>query len=120
MENKIIIRKETFAIVKAKKSLAGAFANIQDENEITLIIDKDKLNKEDIIEIEEDYKLLIFDMVIPFDVTGFIAKISTALAEEKIPLFVISGYSTDHILIKRKYFKKAKNKLKSIGFKIVE
>jgi len=120
MENKIIIRKETFAIVKAKKNLAGAFANIQDRDEITVIIDRDKLNKEDIIELEKDYKLLTFDMLLPFNLTGFIAKISTALAEEKIPIFVISSYSTDHVLIKKKYLEKAKAKLESLGFKIIE
>lgn len=120
MENKIIIRKETFAIIKAKKSIAGAFVNIQDGNEITVIINQSKLEKENAIKIEKDYKLLTFNMILPFSLTGFIAKISTALAEEKIPIFVISGYSTDHILIKKEYLKKAKNKLESLGFKITE
>ena len=61
MENKknnVVLRKEKFAIIKAKKTVAGAFANIKDKNEITVIIEANNLDKENLIEIEEDYRLL--------------------------------------------------------------
>lgn len=112
------IQKETFSITKAKKPEKEAFANIKDKAELTVIIEQKKLNKKNTIKAERDYKLITFEMLLPFSMTGFIAKISTALAKEKIPIFVVSAYSTDHLLIKKKYLKKTEEALKSLGFVI--
>jgi hypothetical protein len=112
---KIYIWKETFAIIKAKKPYPNAFANIIDKNEITVIIDQSKCNNEDVIEIEKDWKILTFDMVLPFGLVGFLAKVSKVLADEKIPIFAISAYSTDHILVKEKNLIRAEEKLKELG-----
>jgi len=37
------------------------------------------------------------------------------LANENIPIFAISAYSTDHILVKEEYLDKAKEVLKKDG-----
>lgn len=63
---KVYIWKETFAIIKAKRPYPNAFANIIDNNETTVIIEQSKYNNEDIIEIEKDWKILTFDMILPF------------------------------------------------------
>jgi hypothetical protein len=112
---KVYVWKETFAIIKSKKVYPNAFANIIDQNETTVIIEQSKYNDEDVIEIEKDWKILTFDMVLPFGLVGFLAKVSKVLADEKIPIFAISAYSTDHILVKEKNLKRAKEKLKEIG-----
>jgi uncharacterized protein len=114
----VILDKRLFCIAKARKYSAEAFTNIRDRNELTIIDEERKMNKESIIKIERDYKLLTFDMVLPFGMVGFIAQISKVLAEKKIPIFVISAYSTDHILVKKKYLKKTEAALKSLGFRI--
>lgn len=57
-------------------------------------------------------------MTIPFELTGFLSKITKALANEKISIFVIFGYSTDHILVKEKNLTKTKKKLEILGFDI--
>ena len=116
---KIYVWKETFSIVKSKKLLADAFAVIKDKNEITVIIDQSKIkNNKNIIKNEKNWKILTFDIELPFNLVGFLAKVSKALAEEKISIFVISAYSTDHILVKEKSLKEAISKLKNLGFKI--
>jgi len=46
---------------------------------------------------------------------GFLARVSGALAEEGISIFVISSYSTDHILVKEKDVLKAIRKLEELG-----
>lgn len=56
-------------------------------------------------------------MVLPFGLVGFLAKISKTLADENISIFVISAFSTDHILVKEKNLKKAISKLKNLGLK---
>lgn len=117
---KACVRKETFAVVKSKRSLPNAFAVIQDKNEITVIIDQSKINNKDVIEIEKDWKIFTFDMILPFELVGFLAKISKVLADEKISIFAISAYSTDHILVKEKDLAKAIKKLENLGFIIEE
>ena len=112
---KVYIWKETFAVVKAKKYYPDAFANIIDKNETTVIIEQSKYDDEDIIEIEKDWKILTFDMVLPFGLVGFLAKVSKVLADEKISIFAISAYSTDHILVKEKDLARAEEKLKELG-----
>ena len=54
-------------------------------------------------------------MVLPFGLVGFMAKVSQALADEKISIFAISAYSTDHVLVKEKDLNKAIKKLENLG-----
>ena len=63
---KVYIWKETFAIIKSKKPFMNAFANIVDKNEKTVIIEQSKYDEENVIEIEKGWKILTFDMVLPF------------------------------------------------------
>ena len=59
-------------------------------------------------------------MVLPFGLVGFMAKVSQAFADEKISIFAISAYSTDHVLVKEKDLNKAIKKLKNLGCEIIE
>lgn len=112
---KVYVWKETFDVVKSKKIYPNAFANIIDKNETTVIIDQSQYNEKDTIEIEKDWKILTFDMVLPFGLVGFMAKVSQALADERISIFAISAYSTDHVLVKEKSLNKAIKKLENLG-----
>lgn len=119
MRKKAIIDKKKFAIVKAKER-AKAWACIDDGREITIITDQSKLNNINKIKIEKGFRLITFDMILPFSMTGFISKISEKLAKAKIPIFVISAFSTDHILIKQKYLNKAIKQLQNLDFDIIK
>jgi len=111
---------EIFAIIKSKKPYPNAFANIIDKNETTVIIEQSKYNDEDVVEIEKGWKILTFDMILPFELVGFLTKVSKVLADEKIPIFAISAYSTDHILVKEKDLVRAEEKLKEFGCVVEE
>jgi hypothetical protein len=117
---KVYIWKETFAIIKLKKLYPNAFANTIDKSETTVIIEQSKYNDEDVIEIEKVWKILTFDMVLPFGLVGFLAKVSKVLADEEIPIFAVSAYSTDHILVKEKDLTRAEEKLKELGCVVEE
>jgi len=80
-----------------------------------VIIEQSKYDGKNVIYIEKNWKILTFDMVLPFGLVGFLAKVSKVLADEKIPIFAISAYSTDHILVKEKYLIRAVEKLKELG-----
>ncbi|HII14941.1 MAG TPA: ACT domain-containing protein, partial [Nanoarchaeota archaeon] len=70
--------------------------------------------------IEKGWKILTFDMTLPFGLTGFMAAVSKVLADANISIFAISAYSTDHILIKETDLKKAKAQLEKLGCVVKE
>ena len=118
---KVRVWEGNFAVLKSKKILKNAFAVIQDKKEITIVIDQAKTgDSKGIIDIEKDWKILTFDMVLPFELTGFLAEVAKALAEEVISIFVISSYSTDHVLVKESQLTKTIKKLEKLGFKITK
>ncbi|HAM16160.1 MAG TPA: ACT domain-containing protein [Eggerthellaceae bacterium] len=53
-----------------------------------------------------------------FGLVGILAKISTALAEAEIPLFAISTYDTDYILVKGEMLERAIAELRHCGCSI--
>ena len=118
--SKVYVWKETFTVIKAKKPFPNAFANIIDKNETTVIIEQSKYDEENVMQIEKDWKILTFDIVLPFGLVGFLAKVSKVLADEKIPIFAVSAYSTDHILVKEKDLARAEEKLKELGCVVEE
>ena len=112
---KVYIWKETFAVVKSNKSFHGAFANIVDHNEITVIIDQLKIDDQDVIEIEKGWKILTFDVELPFELVGFVAQIAKEIADKNISILVISSFSTDHILVKENDLSITKRTLETFG-----
>ncbi|MDO8474470.1 MAG: ACT domain-containing protein [bacterium] len=118
----VYVWKETFAVAKSKKPLPDAVVTIQDKNEITVVIDQEKLeaHKDDLVETDRDWKIITFDMLLPLDMVGWIAKVSDILADEGISILILSAYSTDHVLVKMSDLEKATNKLKSMGCRISE
>jgi len=116
---RVIIWEELFTVAKVKKPIENAFALIQDKREITAIAESSKLDPETVIEKEDGWRLLTFDAVLPFNLVGFLAKVSSALAEEGISILAISSFSTDHILVKEEDLEKAVKKLKTLGFDVI-
>lgn len=119
-EGKAHVWAGTFAVLKSKRACPGAFANIQDKNEITVIIEKSQYRSEDALEVEPGWKIITFDMVLPFGLVGFLARISGELAEAGISIFAVSAYSTDHVLVKEKDLPKAISRLRGLGLTIEE
>ncbi|MFA6531206.1 MAG: ACT domain-containing protein [Candidatus Micrarchaeia archaeon] len=116
--SKAYVWKEKFDVLKVKKPVKDAFANIIDENETTAIARQGSYPETDVLLAEKDWRIITFNMVLPFGMVGFLARISKALAEEKISIFAISAYSTDHVLVKDADLQKAKVTLENLGFSV--
>ena len=118
----VYVWKETFAVAKTKKPVDGAFAFIQDQNEITVVLDEAKMEKQpyDFLEVNRGWKIITFDMLLPLNLVGFIAKVAMVLAEQGIDILTFSAYSTEHVLVQEKDLQKAFEKLKSLGCRIKE
>jgi hypothetical protein len=74
------------------------FAVIRDKKEVTAIA-KEGFELQSISE-EKFFKLITFDVTLPFDLSGFLSYVSALLASKNIPIFAISAYSTDHIFVR--------------------
>lgn len=104
----ILVRFPPRAITAAAGVLAeigepfGAL--IADKDEVTLVIPADA--QPDFIDRLPDhtvspqrYRLITFDVALDLSLVGFLALISAALAEARIPIMAFAAYSRDHILV---------------------
>ena len=115
---RILVSAETYAIVKSRQALSGAFAIVRDANETSSVIEESRLRNQKLLGFEGDWRRITFDMILPFTLIGFFSHVSGALAREGIPIFAISGYSTDHLFVKNKDLGRAVKTLESLGFSV--
>ncbi len=59
--------------------------------------------------------MVLGQLVLPFELVGFISTIAQALANSNISIFVISTFSTDHFLVKNSDLSKTIEILKDLG-----
>jgi len=106
MGYKFSLHPETFTISVTNKPIANCFACIHFDG-IYTVVHKDPLPDVGVLKGEGGWSMFTIDAAFDFSVTGVIAEISTKLADHGIPVFVISSYYTDHILIKNEHRKVA-------------
>ncbi len=79
-------------------------ALIADKDEVTLVIPaeagQDFVTRLPGHVLSPDrYRLITFDIVLDFSLVGFMAAVSTALAEAGISILAYGAYSRDHVLV---------------------
>ena len=57
------------------------------------------------------------DGILDMSMTGVLARIAKSLADAQVPIFVVSTYNTDWILVSRDKFACAKALLEGVGHK---
>lgn len=67
------------------------------------------------IQREDGWRIFRVEGILDFSLTGILAKISALLSEEKIPIFAISTFNTDYILVKQEREMDALGKLQRVG-----
>ncbi len=117
---RVLVDGRTFAIVKSDRAVAGAFAVVRDANEITCVIADSAIPSRGIIGVDRGWRLVTFDMILPFSLVGFLARISGALAKEGISILSFSAYSTDHVFVKDRDLEKAIGALRKLGFAVIQ
>ena len=116
---KFSVDNDRFVIAKLKevpKFSDKIFSIVRDENEVTVIAKEGAK----LLHISEErvFKLVTFDVTLPFDLTDFLSHVSTLLADKDIPILAISAFSADHILVKEEYLESAIEALKKDGMTI--
>ena len=111
----VTVRAETYAVVSARRPHPDAFATIDDGTELTVVVESGEYDPDEAMEVEDGWKLLTFDMVLPFELVGFLARIASVLAEAGVSIFAISAYSTDHVLVPADDLDTAVERLEALG-----
>ena len=73
-----------------------------------------------VIRRDDGWKALRIQGVLEFSLIGILSKIAAILADHNIPIFVVSTYNTDYLLIKKENYEKAIQALEAAGYKIIE
>ena len=102
-------------LARAPEFSEGVFSIVRDENEVTVVA-KEGFKLPSISE-EKFFKLITFDVTLPFNLTRFLSHISALLASKNIPILAFSAYSTDHILVREEDLESAIAVLEKDGIK---
>lgn len=113
---KIYVWKGTYAMVRAERPCRGAVAVIRDRKETTCLVPEPVTGGRSLLAADTGWKVITFDMVLPFSLVGFLARIAAALAAAGVSICALSAYSTDHILVKFRDLEKALDTLEKLGF----
>lgn len=66
-----------------------------------------------VVKRQENWRAFKVEGPLDFSLTGIVASISKVLADSRIPIFVISTYDTDYILVQMTHFDQAATVLRS-------
>lgn len=115
---KVYVWRGTYAILRTERPCRGAVAVIRDRKETTCLVQEPVAAGRSVLAADMGWKIVTFDMALPFSLVGFLARVSSALADAGISLCALSAYSTDHFLVKAPDLEKALRTLEKLGFTI--
>lgn len=109
-------------VATVSKAPDEALAVINDHRETTVVIASDLLppDSSDVIKREDGWQLYTFELTLAFEVVGFLAQVSTALAQAGVSIFVLSSYSTDHLLVKADQREQTIAALSQLGCHVID
>jgi hypothetical protein len=88
----------------------GSFYSIsKTSDELSIVVDQRYAPAG--IKKAENWKGFKIEGPLDFSITGILAALSKTLADNQIPLFCVSTFDTDYILVESKYYEKAKRVL---------
>jgi hypothetical protein len=81
------------------------FMLLQDRFEVTLLVEEDDWramrHAARDAKFEGGFRLVTFDIELPWNVVGFLARVTEILAGEGVAVGALSAFSRDHLLIKQ-------------------
>jgi hypothetical protein len=119
------ILDETFAIARlaadaAVPSWVGGndlLAVVRTRNELSIVC-RDEAVPPTLTEVQRGFRTFVVTGTLDFAVIGIIADLAKPLADAGIPIFGISTYDTDHILVRATSLDEARVALESAGHTI--
>jgi enamine deaminase RidA (YjgF/YER057c/UK114 family) len=111
----ISVLPETLAVCRLRASdripswaleLHEGFVSItRTPDELSIVCPQDAVPPD--TQVEEDWRALVIPGPIPFEATGVLSALATPLADAGIPIFAISNYDTDYVLVREQNLERA-------------
>ncbi|MCL4419084.1 ACT domain-containing protein [Patescibacteria group bacterium] len=106
-----------YAKVEIAPPTGKHFLISKDSDEITVVTKEENIGELDLIEKNKDYYSLIeLKVSLPFYAVGFLATVSSAIANKGMNILIVSTYSKDYILVREEHEKNAILTLTELGF----
>ena len=96
---------------------AGFLSVTRTSDELSVVSPADSVP--DGVPVETGFRCLAVAGPLGFDLTGVVAGLSTPLAEAEIPIFVVSTFDTDYLLVRSVDLERACGVLEEAGHRIV-
>ncbi|MBN1386721.1 ACT domain-containing protein [Candidatus Woesearchaeota archaeon] len=117
----VVIHPGRYAYLQGKETtIKEHFLICKDDDEITIVTEEANIGGTDYVKDVKWFKLFEFKVSIPFLAPGFLAKISSAVAENNINILFVSTFSKDYALFKEEDYKNAMTILQKVGFSFIE
>ena len=92
------------------------FVGVTDE-EVSLVCPTDAVPAKT-LEREDGWRAFRIEGELDFSLVGILAQVSGALAEAGVPIFAVSTYNTDYVLVKADRLARALDALAGVGFEV--
>lgn len=91
---------------------AGGFLNVtRTDEELSVVCESDKMPPQQPQKIQDGWKVFKVKGPLDFSLTGILSAIAAPLADNKVPIFAISTFDTDYVLVEKDYFEQARTVL---------
>lgn len=109
---------ETNAHVPAWLAKSDFHSLTRTGDELSMVCRQDIIEFEKGMSIDKGWRILKIKGPLDLSQTGIISSIAGILSQSHIPVFVVSAYQTDYVLIKENHLKSARDALNKNDYKI--
>ena len=109
-----------YAVCEVDEPVPDAFVTVRAPGETTAVVAEERLDGLEPLAVERGWRCLTFEVVLPFELVGFLARVATELAAADVSVFVVSAYSTDHVLVRETDLPAATRCLRALGCVVEE
>ena len=95
--------------------MSGLFFIGSTDAELSLVCETDRTPAKTLAR-EDGWRAMRVAGQMEFSLTGILSRIATTLADAGVPIFAVSTYDTDYILVKRENLDRAVEALKAAGY----
>jgi|WetSurMetagenome_2_1015567.scaffolds.fasta_scaffold00166_33 uncharacterized protein len=121
------VLRDTYSIYRSDKNASiphwidkSDFCSItRTQDELSIVCKQSDITVNDTIIADRSWRIFKIKGPLDLSLVGILADIAELFKKNKIPIFAISTYDTDYILIKEQYLDVAITALKSNGHKVM-
>jgi hypothetical protein len=115
----VVVHPGRYAYLKCDTTPSGNhFLVTQDADEVTVVTQEQYVVDVPHTETTKWFKLLEIKVSMPFVATGFLATVTSTIADKGLNVLIVSTYSKDYALVREETAETAIEALRDVGFPV--